>query len=175
MTDHYRQIRNAFQTAIALTEYEALMKKPDDPKPILGKRQFKTVADGFKEFEDYLITTLGETESQIAKREGAREDRFPIGQDNHKETPSFLSTTPSNATAHATTFKKSFNRAGSTFESDESTDSESEDESEGEQRDASHTGKSVATSSIKEPSAHQADNIKQFQEFLEWKKTQLVS
>ncbi|KAH8649230.1 hypothetical protein BX600DRAFT_111809 [Xylariales sp. PMI_506] len=62
-----RQIRNAFQTAIALAENEA-RANPGVPI-VLGKEQFKTVAEGAQEFEEYLIKTLGAPESDIAFRE----------------------------------------------------------------------------------------------------------
>ncbi|KAI1110352.1 hypothetical protein F5Y14DRAFT_429138 [Nemania sp. NC0429] len=41
----YRQIRNAFQAAIALAEYDTQKAKDGDPQPTLGKAQFNIVAE----------------------------------------------------------------------------------------------------------------------------------
>lgn len=67
-----RQIRNAFQTAMALAEYKG-QTDPSGPKPTLGKKEFKTVAEGFRKFDEYLVRTHGETESQTAKRSALRD------------------------------------------------------------------------------------------------------
>jgi hypothetical protein len=74
-----RQIRNAFQAAIALVEHEGQQAMKDTPKPILGSSQFRTVAESSKEFDKYLISTLGAGESDMAIREGLRADRYQNG------------------------------------------------------------------------------------------------
>ncbi|KAK2028608.1 hypothetical protein LX32DRAFT_683023 [Colletotrichum zoysiae] len=71
-----RQIRNAFQTAIALVEYQYMTKDADEPKPCLGKKQFKSVAQGSREFDDYLYSVLGSTEAEEARRDGWRDDGY---------------------------------------------------------------------------------------------------
>jgi hypothetical protein len=71
-----RQIRNAFQTAIALTEHEKQQAEAGQPKPALGKAQFQIVAEGSKDFERYLFSTLGAADSDIVIREEVRSDRF---------------------------------------------------------------------------------------------------
>jgi hypothetical protein len=71
-----RQIRNAFQTAIALTEHDKQQAESGQPKPALGKAQFQIVAEGSKDFERYLFSTLGAADSDIAIREEVRADRF---------------------------------------------------------------------------------------------------
>ncbi|KAF9877007.1 AAA family ATPase [Colletotrichum karsti] len=71
-----RQIRNAFQTAIALTEHEGKSRKPEDPLPVLGKEQFRTVASGFDKFDEYLIATVGRSESDEARRDSWRNDHY---------------------------------------------------------------------------------------------------
>ncbi|KAI4595224.1 hypothetical protein KJ359_007200 [Pestalotiopsis sp. 9143b] len=71
-----RQIRNAFQAAIALVEHDSQQARPGAPKPTLGDKQFEIVAESSKEFDKYLYTTLGGGESDIAKREEWRADRF---------------------------------------------------------------------------------------------------
>lgn len=74
-----RQIRNAFQTAIALAEHKSKKRPPGDPLPVLGEEQFRVVASGFKEFDDYLVTTLGATEAEWAKRDHWRADGWYMG------------------------------------------------------------------------------------------------
>ncbi|KAI0198183.1 hypothetical protein F4808DRAFT_436799 [Astrocystis sublimbata] len=71
-----RQIRNAFQAAIALAEYDSQQNKDGNPRATLGKSQFQIVADSSREFDRYLISTLGAAESDIARREEWRFDRF---------------------------------------------------------------------------------------------------
>lgn len=69
-----RQIRNAFQTAIALAEYEA--RKPGAGLVTLGRKQFETIAKASKEFDRYLKETTGQTEAGQAKIDGLRRDDF---------------------------------------------------------------------------------------------------
>ncbi|KAI1274636.1 hypothetical protein F5Y07DRAFT_401118 [Xylaria sp. FL0933] len=71
-----RQIRNAFQAAIALVEYDSRQAKEGDPRPTLGEAQFTIVAESSREFDRYLISTLGAADSDIARREEWRFDRF---------------------------------------------------------------------------------------------------
>ncbi|KAK7959396.1 P-loop containing nucleoside triphosphate hydrolase protein [Apiospora aurea] len=81
-----RQIRNAFQAAISLAEHEYQKKlvngrySESKPLPELGRSQLATVADRSKEFEKYLISTLGMDESDLASEEQWRADRFARGR-----------------------------------------------------------------------------------------------
>ncbi|KAF5717842.1 AAA family ATPase [Fusarium globosum] len=77
-----RQIRNAFQTAIALTEHQSMTQSPGDSQPTLGKEQFEVVARGFMQFDEYLSKTLGATDADMAKREGWRNDGYMMGAGN---------------------------------------------------------------------------------------------
>ncbi|PNP81403.1 hypothetical protein FNYG_05209 [Fusarium nygamai] len=77
-----RQIRNAFQTAIALAEHQSMTQSPGDPQPTLGKEQFEAVARGFMQFDEYLSKTLGATDADLAKREGWRNDGYMMGPGN---------------------------------------------------------------------------------------------
>ncbi|KAK8062230.1 hypothetical protein PG997_014327 [Apiospora hydei] len=80
-----RQIRNAFQAAISLAEHEYQKKlvkgryPESKPLPELGRTQLATVADRSKEFEKYLISTLGMDESDLAYEEQWRADQFARG------------------------------------------------------------------------------------------------
>ncbi|KAM0800054.1 P-loop containing nucleoside triphosphate hydrolase protein, partial [Usnea florida] len=66
-----RQIRNAFQTAIALSEHEAHL---NGGNPELGERHFREVAKASSEFDKYLRLTHGRSESQMAEATKIRTD-----------------------------------------------------------------------------------------------------
>ena len=66
-----RQIRNAFQTAIALAEHEAYI---NGGKPELTDRHFRKVAEASSEFDKYLRITHGRSESQLAEQAKIRTD-----------------------------------------------------------------------------------------------------
>lgn len=60
-----RQIKNAFQTAIALAEFDA---NKTQGRPILALEHFKVVAQASEDFDDYLCRLHGGTEADLAKR-----------------------------------------------------------------------------------------------------------
>ena len=66
-----RQIRNAFQTAIALSEHEAYL---NGGKPELTERHFEKVAKVSNDFDKYLRLTQGRSESQMAEASKIRTD-----------------------------------------------------------------------------------------------------
>ncbi|OQE91922.1 hypothetical protein PENNAL_c0008G04685 [Penicillium nalgiovense] len=71
-----RQIRNAFQTAVALAAFDARKNK----RPsyiILGKEQFTRVAAAAEEFDRYLLSlSQGKNDSQLAEEQRWRADNF---------------------------------------------------------------------------------------------------
>ena len=84
-----RQIRNAFQTASALAEYEARETNkrakarsvetgeayiPIDPE--LHVKHFKEIARASYEFDEYISETKGFTEAELAHLEGQRLDEY---------------------------------------------------------------------------------------------------
>ncbi|KAJ5150895.1 uncharacterized protein N7482_010147 [Penicillium canariense] len=71
-----RQIRNAFQTAVALAAFDARKnKRPNDI--ILGKEQFTRVAAAAEEFDRYLLSlSQGKNDSQLAEEHRWRADNF---------------------------------------------------------------------------------------------------
>lgn len=80
-----RQIRNAFQTALALAEYEAQGGGAEDdadkkdPIVTLDAKHFKTVADAYLGFVDYLRDVYGGAgASRRARENHARDDGFGI-------------------------------------------------------------------------------------------------
>lgn len=66
-----RQIKNAFQTAIALAEFDAHKKQG---KPVLTLEHFKVVAQASEDFDDYLSRVHGGNEADVAKRYMQRDD-----------------------------------------------------------------------------------------------------
>lgn len=83
-----RQIRNAFQTAVALAEFEAkhetssrrrrkgLSKNKDDDSPLIDIEHFKLIARASIQFNDYLHDTLGDDEDELAARDQIRLKSF---------------------------------------------------------------------------------------------------
>ncbi|KAL8721255.1 MAG: hypothetical protein Q9225_002032 [Loekoesia sp. 1 TL-2023] len=71
MTWNGRQIKNAFQTAIALAEFDANKKQG---KPVLALEHFKVVAQATEDFDDYLCEVHGGTDADLAKRHLQRVD-----------------------------------------------------------------------------------------------------
>jgi hypothetical protein len=67
-----RQIRNAFQTAIALAEYDA-----GGNVPVLRRSHFEKVAAASKDFDQYLKDTQrGKDDAQLAREEKIRDDTW---------------------------------------------------------------------------------------------------
>lgn len=84
-----RQIRNAFQTASALAEFEAHERNREakarseetgknfEPKdPQLKVRHFKHIALASYEFDKYIFETRGATDTEIAFRDSQRMDEY---------------------------------------------------------------------------------------------------
>ena len=77
-----RQIRNAFQTAIALAEWDAQIVREEHEdsghvKPRLRRKHFERVADASKHFDQYVKVTVG-TDADVAReRSERRDDLFP--------------------------------------------------------------------------------------------------
>ena len=160
-----RQIRNAFQTAIALVEYEA--RQPEAKKPALGKRHFKTVAEASEEFDRYLHTTLRGADADIALREGVRWDEYGRPQDVPKQLPTKAKTKKKSG-------KWDDSESSEDSESDESESSKDEDESDefqgaSEDKDIAIPDKSTETPS-KDKS--QDDENAEFADFMKWKAMQ---
>lgn len=72
-----RQIRNAFQTAMALAEFKAKQSTPNkvgsahDP-PVLDSDHFKLLATASAQFSEYLEATHGEDEEGVATLDQTR-------------------------------------------------------------------------------------------------------
>ncbi|KAL8857165.1 MAG: hypothetical protein Q9178_006220 [Gyalolechia marmorata] len=89
-----RQIRNAFQTAIALAEYDfhercgrcATTGEPPPFMPVLEAKHFKAVAETSAQFHDYLTEILGGSTHKLKAKMG--EVRSDSWQDRGVDTPS---------------------------------------------------------------------------------------
>lgn len=76
-----RQIRNSFQTALALAEFEARKSNEKDPAgnlsgPKLSVKHFRTIALASQEFEEYLQQTHGRSEEKQAHYDKMRVEDF---------------------------------------------------------------------------------------------------
>lgn len=78
-----RQIRNAFQTAVALATYEA---KSGDV-PVLDSKNFEKVARTAKQFERYLKGVTLSSDPEYARASRLRDDEFSpsYSSDNEAE------------------------------------------------------------------------------------------
>ena len=77
-----RQIRNAFQTAVALAEFDVGGEKHS--QPILSVKQFKTIAKASMQFDDYLFHTHGKNdEARNALKEMVRYDDYEYKRRDH--------------------------------------------------------------------------------------------
>ncbi|KIX95890.1 uncharacterized protein Z520_08598 [Fonsecaea multimorphosa CBS 102226] len=74
-----RQIKNAFQTAVALADWDYLQLSSEQEVkgPALEPKHFKKVAKASKHFDKYLAKTRRDDE-QLARERGARDDSFGI-------------------------------------------------------------------------------------------------
>lgn len=87
-----RQIKNAFQTAVALAEWDhhkdiqasGRTRHPDGP--LLSKSHFKIVAEASRHFDDYLINVRGTDESWV-KSQQTRFDGYPVSAELGAEKP----------------------------------------------------------------------------------------
>jgi len=68
-----RQIRNAFQVASSLAHYEA---RQGGKPPKLTKKHFKTIHHVTEDFDQFMIETIGKTDSEMAKDKAERADDF---------------------------------------------------------------------------------------------------
>lgn len=74
-----RQIKNAFQTAVALAEWDYTdavqnKEKEKDSRPLLEARHFDIVATASRKFDKYLTETRGKTDKDSAKTKLLRRD-----------------------------------------------------------------------------------------------------
>ena len=160
-SDLIRQIRNAFQTAIALSEHQSMVKAPEDPVPTLGREQFETVARGFTQFDEYLKKTLGGTEADVARRESYRNDNFM----NPGNPPAPM--VPPQSSYKRQTPDKNVMDLDSDDESDSDTESDKDTDDELEQTKKGKSG--AAGQEMAATSGQIADDMDEFREYMLWK------
>ena len=124
-----RQIRNAFQTAIALAEFDAGkkaikagVKGAEDMVHLpakLTRQKFAKVAKASKDFDEYLKEVYcGSNDADIAQREEVRKDDYPGHRALRRSAP-----------------KRNKREEASESEGDTSTDSGDEDDADSEDQD----------------------------------------
>ena len=134
-----RQIRNAFQTAIALAEWEAQTR---NGTPELSDTQFKKIADLTKDFDRYLLSTKKYDDSTIAIANKLRNDKF--GQSRDKEQAVVTSAPISKVTSRRRREPEPMSEFESESDSDEDESQSDEDEDEDEDsEDAAGNGVDV--------------------------------
>ena len=95
-----RQIKNAFQTAIALAEFDA--KTENRSKPILSTKHFEVVARASEGF-DYYLSMIHGADADRAKREGMRFD----DPRDMMSRPTLLPSTPKSTNRYASSSSSS--------------------------------------------------------------------
>ncbi|KUJ07778.1 uncharacterized protein LY89DRAFT_660043 [Mollisia scopiformis] len=165
-----RQIRNAFQTAIALAEYEA--RQPGAELPFLGKSQFEIIAEASEEFDRYLKHTLGDTDADIARKENMRSDYF--GAQHVGKPPSVARSGLRPSRRNGRDPESDFEVASETEEEDEDED---EDEEDGEDALENHRpgkaaapGPSKTTTTVVTKEDFGEDDMEAFKQFMQFKK-----
>jgi hypothetical protein len=99
-----RQVRNAFQTAAAMAEFEALEKlesgsSQEDEAGLeqvtshLKVSHFQTVADASSQFDAYMVETIGGTDSERALTDRERADNFKWASSSRPTHP-YMDNTP---------------------------------------------------------------------------------
>ncbi|KAL8398473.1 hypothetical protein RB596_005847 [Gaeumannomyces avenae] len=72
-----RQIQNAFQTALALAEFEVRRRPLKKRQPKITVEHFRTIGDATIQFDNYLIEThMDADQSKAAKQKQIRSDQF---------------------------------------------------------------------------------------------------
>ncbi|KAI0381928.1 hypothetical protein F5Y04DRAFT_270592 [Hypomontagnella monticulosa] len=120
-----RQIRNTFQTVLALSEFNARLNKSESQEIAITKNSFKVVANASIQFDEYLLATHGADEDRIAKREFMR---APVDF------------SPSNGPAF-TAFGKNDSETSDDDSDDEEDGDESSSESENDSDDSDESSK----------------------------------
>ncbi|KAF5661965.1 ATPase family AAA domain-containing protein [Fusarium circinatum] len=160
-----RQIKNAFQTALALAEFQAKHSRDPDAERTLEVKHFRTIADATTRFNEYLLATHGFDEEETARREKIRTIGFtpltrvkdlPESDDDESEEDSSEDSDDSDSKKRKrrkTKGKKTGKRVGKEVRSTKrdkkvsknKSEPESESEDEGEEVEETETTKTVAT------------------------------
>ncbi|KAN0108850.1 hypothetical protein V8E51_008592 [Hyaloscypha variabilis] len=165
-----RQIRNAFQTAIALAEYEA--RQPGAEIPSLGKSQFEIIAKASEEFDRYLKLTLGGTDADMARKEQMRSDHFGNHNIGKAQATSRAALRPMRRNAKDVESEEEEEENDSEEEEDDDEDDDEDEEDEPKNHGkatASSSSKGETAGSVKEEFAED-DMEEAFKQFLQFRK-----
>lgn len=146
-----RQIRNAFQTAIALARNEAEKKRDDGSTAVqagaekgivLTRRHFEEVAQASWAFDSYLVTTRGIDPGIEARENGLRADDF-----HKRDEPPFMKIKRSKGSKSRERKKRRDETESEQDSSSEAEEHDSDDEdSDGRASDAAEKSNSSDTS-----------------------------
>lgn len=129
-----RQIRNAFQTAIALAEFE-VRNKPD-LNPVMTKRHFAKVSKAAREFDEYMGRVYGMDDEKRAARNYERASSTSKAKSTAKKYSR-------DDTESSGSSESSASESSSDDPSEESSDSDSEEpDAKSRKRRSKHKGKS---------------------------------
>ncbi|KAI0452523.1 hypothetical protein F5B21DRAFT_506222 [Xylaria acuta] len=123
-----RQIRNAFQTAIAIAAYNASQKGGDGKVvPVLDASQFEMVARSAKQFDKYLQKASLNTDAEIAKMATERDDDYVSSSEDDTKRPKERSKKNNKKTSKK---RKNSRRNGSDEDSQEDSEKSSDEDLE---------------------------------------------
>ncbi|KAI1751862.1 hypothetical protein F4782DRAFT_170857 [Xylaria castorea] len=124
-----RQIRNAFQTAIAIAAYNASQHSGAGGGviPILDASQFEMVARSAKQFDKYLKKASLNTDAEMARIAAEREDDYASSSEDDTKRPKERFKKNSRKTSKK---RKNSRRNGSDEDSDEDSEKSSDEELE---------------------------------------------
>ncbi|KAI0435671.1 hypothetical protein F4803DRAFT_544743 [Xylaria telfairii] len=158
-----RQIRNAFQTVLALSEFHARGKKnkskneDKQANPVVKLKYFKSVANAAIQFNEYLKATHGYDEERVAKRDFIRAVEF-----SPKSNPLFTETEDSpNQSSDEGGSSNSESDSNQTRNQDHSTDSDSDYEKGKKKKSKSKSEKeSSSKNAVKKGKKVKHDKVK---------------
>ncbi|KAI0103757.1 hypothetical protein GGR51DRAFT_561689 [Nemania sp. FL0031] len=163
-----RQIRNAFQAAIALVEYDSQQSKEGDPRPTLGEAQFKIVAESSREFDRYLRSTHGAVDSEIALREQWRFDRFAHSEPKQPVVPQ--SYDRKNVGFYSSNQNETDDDDDTSSEDDDDDDTDENDSADETSIARRRLGKKAQA--VVKNDDQEREQAKEFEEYMKWKNAQ---
>ncbi|KAI0548396.1 hypothetical protein F4679DRAFT_551013 [Xylaria curta] len=133
-----RQIRNAFQTAIAIAAYNASHQSGvgGEAVPVLDASQFEMVARSAKQFDRYLKKASLNTDAEIARIAAEREDDYASSSEDDTNRPKERLKKNNRMTSKK---RKSSRRNDSDEDSDDDSEKSSDEELEDSNWDSEFT------------------------------------
>lgn len=146
-------------------------RRETDPIPVLGEQQFLSVAKGFRKFDEYLIKTLGKSDTEIATRDQWRGSTLAVPTKSMQPPM-----TPPGST-YGSTYRPNVapgaHEAVPADDSDSDSDSdEDSDDDEEEPEKGKGKGKSTAKEAAPASSGVTEVDMKQFEAFQRFMKMQ---